>query len=360
MARLFSWAIVLFPVFLYFDICHLVAGLNVSACFKDEKDSLNATCPSGYMVRILRSFYGHSSRGACSYEENDCTHEEEQNYPCMGRESCRVNLPTRETGRRTKKCDFNYFQVEYQCVKRSEIRTICNTKQLTDQSGYISSDRYPNNVQGRFTCSLNIRVEPHRKIQLYILDLDLKGERNKNCTDYLFLNLGVNTITICNRSVNEKSFPTSKNELNLTLTMASAGKRKGLWLYYEAIPPLASTPVPKEPTKKYPTTERPVSPKLIASERNTKVAENPTVKNYQHYQSDPKPQVNNSVIFVAATAGVIGTLLFILITFLIFLVFKIQIKKKRQKVYSNFIVQNQDRKNASHNQTLSNLSNIEI
>ncbi|XP_036362872.1 uncharacterized protein LOC115215197 isoform X2 [Octopus sinensis] len=295
MARLFSWAIVLFAVFLYFDICHLVAGLKVSACFKDKKDSLNATCPSNYMVRILRSFYGHSSRGSCSYEANDCIQEDEQNYPCMGREFCLVNIPTSKTGQRKGNCSFNYFQVEYQCVNRSEVRKICTTKQLTDPSGYISSDRYPNNVQGPITCQLNIRVEPHRKIQLYILDMDLKGERNKNCTDYLDLNLGINTITICNRSVNEKSFPTSKNELNLTLKVASRGKRKGLWLYYEAIPPL-------------------------------KVTESPTVKNYQqHYQSDPKPQVNNSAIFVAATAGVIGTLLFILITFLIFLVFKIQV-----------------------------------
>ncbi|GAB1599285.1 uncharacterized protein LOC115215197 [Argonauta hians] len=355
MARLF----ILFAVFIIY-VCQLVTGLKVSACFKENKDFLEASCPAGYMVRILRSFYGQNSRGSCSYEENDCIQEDEQNYPCMGRQFCRVNLPTKETGQRTKKCDFNYFQVEYQCVKKSETVKICDTKLLTGPSGYISSARYPNNVQGPFVCDLSIRVQPHQKIQLYILDLDLKGERNKNCTDFLLMNIGTSTITICNRSVNEKSIPTSKNVLNLTLTMNSRGKSKGLWLYYEAFPSLPSTPTPIVPTKKY-TTERAVSPRLIVSDRNSKQTDKPTVRNYQHYQSDPKPAINNSVIYVAATAGVVGTLLFILIAFLIFLVFKIHIKKKRQKIYSKLMIQNQNLKNMSHNTTnISNISNIEI
>lgn len=94
----------------------------ISACLKKQKKSLDIKCPSGSMVQILRAFYGYSPSGSCQHDpnENNCTLDEEQNYPCTGRESCSINLPSGNVGRMTNRCNntnSNYFQVEYKCVK---------------------------------------------------------------------------------------------------------------------------------------------------------------------------------------------------------------------------------------------------
>ena len=95
-----------------------VSGESVSACFNNTQKSLQLNCGTGYMLRITNAFYGYSYRGQCSFSPGDCTQLEHETYPCIGRDSCSINLPSGNYGQRIPACDkySTYFQVEYSCV----------------------------------------------------------------------------------------------------------------------------------------------------------------------------------------------------------------------------------------------------
>lgn len=344
-----TWSSFLLPFILYLDIMNrTVTGAMISACLKKQKKSLDIKCPSGSMVQILRAFYGYSPSGSCQHDpnENNCTLDEEQNYPCTGRESCSINLPSGNVGRMTNRCNntnSNYFQVEYKCVKDYQTLNLCENKYLTAQSGYISTPRYPNNLHGPFSCNMKIEVLAHQQIHLHIIDLDLKSKTGSNCTDYLYIDQILNSITLCGRRSNER-IDTLQNVMNLMLTVGSKGSHKGLWLYYEAFPPL-------------PTSTPPMTTTMKLSLKNSKLS----IRNSQHYHSQPEQEKEDSMIFVAAVAsGVIGTLVFILIALLALLVFKIQRERRIKEMYISSTGRNRDMNHKSKTQTICNCATFDV
>ena len=127
---------------------------------------------------------------------------------------------------------FFFFNHAFSSFTACDTKDICKKKYLTAQSGYISTPRYPNNLHGPFSCSMKIEVLSHQQIHLHIIDLDLKSNTGSNCTDYLYIDQMLNSITLCGRRSNEKIY-TFQNIMNLSLVAGSKGSHKGLWLYYE-------------------------------------------------------------------------------------------------------------------------------
>jgi len=69
------------------------------------------------MLRIKHTFYGYSYTNSCYFRPGDCTQVEHKPYPCTGRNSCTIDLPGGQWGKKISNCDkdSNYFQVEYSC-----------------------------------------------------------------------------------------------------------------------------------------------------------------------------------------------------------------------------------------------------
>lgn len=90
---------------------------SASACF-NKATKIDIQCPQRTMLRIHRVFFGYSPENHCSYSPGDCTYTEHENYPCVGKERCSINLPSGGFGRKIPSCkqESNYFQVDYECV----------------------------------------------------------------------------------------------------------------------------------------------------------------------------------------------------------------------------------------------------
>ncbi|KAK6170206.1 hypothetical protein SNE40_018657 [Patella caerulea] len=319
-----------------------VQGVKMSACFSQEQKSLDIKCRDGYMVRILHTFYGFSPTGKCSFHDGDCILPEYESYPCVGRQSCSINLPTGTYGSLVPSCGqySNYFQVEYECVSDAETHDLCQVSTLTDQSGYISTPRYPNNFHNTLLCSVRIQAAPNQKILLYIIDMELEPKGKTDCSDLMYFNDGYHSITLCGRRSND-TFQSHGDYLLVELK-ASSGNSKGFWLYYEAFPKLPNyvptTEVPGEDDNTAPTmtsnhpyfnkpqnNRQPITSSFMSklTDRNEEITRDATSTPIPVFHDYVKNGGNSKTLPFAAIAGsVIGTLTLVLLVLLTLLAIK--------------------------------------
>ncbi|XP_071112777.1 uncharacterized protein [Haliotis cracherodii] len=311
----------------------LVHGDRLAACFNSTQKSIDIVCGAGAMVRILKAFYGFSPTDSCEYREGDCTLPEYENYPCVGRESCSINLPTGTYGSLIQSCGrySNYFQVEYECVPATVTNDICSLPQLTAQNGYISTPRYPNNYHEAQNCKTSIEVAPTQQIRLHIIDMDLEPKGKTDCADWMYFNDKFHSITLCGRRAND-TYKTYSNFLEIELQAGSDSKSKGFWLYYEAFPPLPTTTTKvigdrKKSTKQQGEsttsrllaglTDRSHNPAPMTQTATTTATPIPVYRDFV-----TQGNTKSSLPFAAIAGGVIGTLSVILIILLTLLVIK--------------------------------------
>lgn len=90
---------------------------SASACFS-RASKIDIQCAPRTMLRIHKVFFGYNAMNRCSYTPGDCIYTEHENYPCVGRETCSINLPSGGFGRKIPSCqqESTYFQVDYECV----------------------------------------------------------------------------------------------------------------------------------------------------------------------------------------------------------------------------------------------------
>ncbi|XP_067673991.1 uncharacterized protein [Haliotis asinina] len=307
----------------------LVHGDRLAACFNSTQKSIDIVCGAGAMVRILKAFYGFSPTDSCEYREGDCTLPEYENYPCVGRESCSINLPTGTYGSLIRSCGrySNYFQVEYECVPATVTNDICSHPQMTAQHGYISTPRYPNNYHKAQNCKTSIKVAPDQQIRLHIIDMDLEQKGKTDCADWMYFNDKFHSITLCGRRAND-TYKSYSYFLDIELQAGSDSKSKGFWLYYEAFPPLPTTTLigggQKSTTMQQGSSTTPrllpistdQSPPPMTQQATTTSTPIPVYHDIVT-QSNNKPSLP-----FAIAGGVIGTLSVILIILLTLLVIK--------------------------------------
>ena len=112
---------------------------------------------------------------------------------------------------------------------------ICDTHQLTEQSGYIMTPRYPTNYPDNRNCTLTIKLPyKHQKLRLYAIDLDLEAASSEvGCHDLLYMYDGFRSYTTCGSDARKELMVTMGNQLQLTFESNSEKRKKGFWLYYE-------------------------------------------------------------------------------------------------------------------------------
>uniref|UniRef100_K1R4I8 Cubilin n=2 Tax=Magallana gigas TaxID=29159 RepID=K1R4I8_MAGGI len=370
--------ILIFTV-LIMGLIDLVTGeiSSASACF-NKATKIDIQCPERTMLRIHRVFFGYSPDNHCSYSPGDCTYTEHENYPCVGKERCSINLPSGGFGRKIPSCkqESNYFQVDYECVpvaikqlsqfpsilvtrvphlslqlhlQRPSIkhgrhtatdvpkatnstymtRSICNVEDLRDQSGYLASPGYPNNYPANLDCAARIRVNPNQSVKLFVIDMDLETNVSIECTDYLYARDETRSVTLCARRANEP-IPIQWGELFIQLVSNGIENHKGFWMYYEADPPL---PKPTTPSvqRTTPDTQR-EGQAWEESEDPLPMTRTDTLKMQTKESKLP---------FVAIIGGVIGTLSFILIVLLVLLGLK-WLKERRRRMDKNRFIEVQN------------------
>ncbi|KAK3097321.1 hypothetical protein FSP39_008614 [Pinctada imbricata] len=296
------------------------------------------------MLRIRRSFYGYSQNGRCSYTPGDCTYTEHENYPCVGRQSCSINLPSGGVGRNIPSCnasESNYFQVDYECIPVSDTHDICNIHgTIRSQSGYLATPNYPNNYPSNKACSVDIRVEEHQTINLMILDMDLESNMSVQCLDWMYTMDGKRSVTLCGRRGNEPIRMLS-NTLLLKFVANGIENHKGFWIYFEATPPLTTIPPSTTTTS---TTTKATTRHTKTTKSTTSVGEIPITRKTQNIGIIDDDQLP----FAAIVGGVIGSLSFILIVLLILLAVKYWKERRRQNSKNRFIeVQNPAYRNSN-------------
>ena len=108
--------------FIYVTYCHVAGGVqhSVGSCFNTTEKYLTMTCDEGHMVKLDRVYFGRSATDSCQFIEGDCTLDvpDMENYPCVGQQSCQINLPSGDHSSYMPKCDAygNYMQTLYQCI----------------------------------------------------------------------------------------------------------------------------------------------------------------------------------------------------------------------------------------------------
>ncbi|KAL8619046.1 hypothetical protein ACOMHN_020744 [Nucella lapillus] len=315
-----------------------VAGDVLTACYDGSNKTIDIRCGRGSLVRILKTFYGFSPKGLCRYGPDDCTRQEsgEGHYQaCVGRSSC--SLPLRwveeggvllpQCGRRS-----NYFQVEYQCVPRSELQDICSTTtELKAQRGHIVTPRYPLPYgRGELACKLTILVNPSQKLRLNLISMELQARGKTDCADWLYFNDKFHSLTLCGHRSNIW-YDMNSNFLHIELQSTNLSTSQGFWLYYEADPPLPTTPpqVGVESTAEEEeerkgggrgsillTTLLPPQPPQDALSNTT------PIPIYRDNHQSNKPRGPKSLPFAAIAGGVIGTLSLVLLVLLMLLLIK--------------------------------------
>ncbi|BFZ09684.1 hypothetical protein BsWGS_12723 [Bradybaena similaris] len=315
--------------------CHVV-----SACFSSSNKSLDVDCGAGYMVHITKTFYGFSPSGQCRRLDSEagtgCTFDDQTRYPCIGHRTCSINLPTGQLGVNVPACGqrSNYFQMEYTCVLASSVSDICRTGEITAQYGYIKTPSYPANYKEQDDCSTKIVVNPNQKLNLNIIDMQLEELNKTDCTDLLYLNDKLRSITLCGQR-NNGSYSMHTNYLFIELQSRSWGRSKGFWLYYEAVPPLPSTQ--KSPvTPAVPSDDMDQAAKVkydpgkgsnsVLTTTSSRMYSNNTVFLYHKVKGSGK-----QLPFGAIAGGVIGTLSLILLVLLVLLFIKWLRERKHYK-----------------------------
>ncbi|XP_013383791.1 uncharacterized protein LOC106154093 isoform X3 [Lingula anatina] len=319
---------------------------NASICFAHPSNILNLTCSIGSMIRINKIIYGLSASGKCNYTEGDCHVTEDTPYSCVGQSHCGINLPSGDYGRYIPHCKqySNYIQVEYECIPVDWSVDICDEHKdkLFTQNGYIHSPRYPSNYPSNKDCELHIIVNPGQKIKLLALDLHIQDANGSDCEDTLYIHDNLRGSTLCGSRQNDLIFTTMANELILRFKSGvNNGRRKGLWLYFEAFPPMETTQNPTSiPTTRMPPSARP-NPKndviLTSTSRNQmKVSVKPTTNSkllssllpsfatteLKHSQKFLMQQEEATIPAAAIIGGVLGSLLLILAVLVILLIIK--------------------------------------
>lgn len=309
-------------------------GEFVSACFNNTQKALHINCGSGNMLRITKAFYGYSNSKACSFQPGDCTQAEQEAYPCLGLDTCNIILPSGSSRPKLFDCDKNstYFQVEYVCEPVTQTVDICRSSVLTNQTGYISSPRYPNNYSNKLDCLAQIIVHPSQNITLTIIDMDLEINGTYECNDWLYaFNQKKNSVTLCGQRTNEKLITLQSNDISIRFQSDGQVNRKGFWAYYQAYPPLFSS------TILYPTTTTiPSTQKLSETTTTTTMWIEPG--RISQSLGNNSTETKQKLPFVAIVSGVIGTLTFILITLLILLVYR----RRYEKQYTEYQRKSQD------------------
>lgn len=315
-----------------------VAGDVLTACYDgSSQKTIDVHCGEGAMVRILNTFYGYSEHGACSYSQGDCTLKETaESYSCVGTPTCSLPLKwAEEGGVMMPNCEHrrsNYFQVEYQCVPKYMLNDICRTSQLTTQSGYIVTPNYPlpsfydsQSPSLSLTCNVTIVVAPTQKLRLNIIRLDLMPKGKTDCTDYLYFNDKLKSMTLCGLR-NNMWYDMHSNFLHVELQATSLRRNRGFWLYYEAYPPLPTTAPPtplfEETTQKSADSRSFLMSTLQPPQRVTSGG-NQALTPIPIYRDDDRSSAGTkSLPFAAIAGGVIGTLSLVLIILLLLLLVK--------------------------------------
>ena len=112
------------------------------------------------------------------------------------------------------------------------VSDICESQQLTSQSGYIRTPSYPSNYHRQGKCSTTITAHPSQRLTLYIIDMELESRGTADCADQLYFNDKLRSITLCG-SRNNNTYHMHTNFLHIELKSSSGGHSKGFWLYYE-------------------------------------------------------------------------------------------------------------------------------
>ncbi|XP_070191149.1 uncharacterized protein [Littorina saxatilis] len=296
-----------------------VAGDVLTACYDGSNKTIDIHCGSGSMVRIIKTFYGFSAHGSCAFTENDCTLKEPQSYDCVGLSSCHVPLKgVEEGGVMLPGCHkrSNYFQVEYECVPKATMHDICSTTQLKAQTGHIITPNYPLPYHRQLNCNLTIVVAPSQKLRLNIVTMQLTAQGKTDCADWLYFNDKFHSLTLCGIRSNTW-YDMHSNFLHIELKSANFTRSQGFWLYYEADPPLPTTP-PSPPAVEESTEKTPRESSILL----TTLMPQPTPTPIPIYRDeDDKPRAAKSLPFAIA-GGVIGSLSLVLIVLLMLLLIK--------------------------------------
>ncbi|KAK2162770.1 hypothetical protein LSH36_92g06017 [Paralvinella palmiformis] len=308
-----------------------LADNRVSACFNQMKKTLQMSCSEGHMVKVNRMLEGFSEQGSCHYTEGDCTYEVKHTIiPCIGRQQCAINLPSGNTGAIMHTCGTHstYIQVEYTCVPVDSSTDICDRRQLTAQSGYIMTPRYPTNYPDNRNCTLTINLPDKRqKLALYAIDLMLEANSgNAGCDDLLYMYDGFRSYTTCGPDARKQLMVTMGNRLQLTFESNSQNRQKGFWLYYEAFPYLNKSNIINNNTTE--TAAASGHTKTPTVTMTTTVARDLSTTTQQHQRYD-----NNEDRFPIGILA--GVLVAVFVCLILLLVIVLYMRRKHQSMSDN-------------------------
>ncbi|KAK7480767.1 hypothetical protein BaRGS_00028028 [Batillaria attramentaria] len=302
-----------------------VTGDVLTACYDGSNKTIDINCGPGAMVRILKTFYGFSSHGDCAFTEGDCTLQEQESFDCVGHSACSVPLKWVEQGGVILplcKKRSNYFQVEYQCVPKSEMHDICQHTRLTTQSGHIVTPNYPMPYYRKLHCNMTIVVAHSQRLRLNIVTMELTARGKTDCADWLYFNDKFHSLTLCGKRSNIW-YDMHSNFLHIELQSTSTTRSRGFWLYYEAFPPLPTTEAPpvEESTASVGAGSSIILTTLASVETHAVTQQKPTpIPIYRG--KEEKSRGTKSLPFAAIAGGVIGTLSLVLIILLMLLLIK--------------------------------------
>lgn len=121
---------------------------------------------------------------------------------CNGKNKCEINLSINRNFLNGTQSNCNFksdrFIVNYECIP-NELNAqnslpnfdVCKSNELDNiDQGYLTSPNYPKNYNGRKFCQLKIKVKQNKRLEMYLIDMELEKTSliTANPTDYLEIN----------------------------------------------------------------------------------------------------------------------------------------------------------------------------
>nr|UCK81576.1 Gal-binding and CUB domains containing receptor 5 [Arenicola marina] len=224
-----------------------------------EWESFNATCSTDEIILIRSARYGRMSLGRCvtkNYGHIGCGTDVTSDFDsqCSGTNQCLVSVISLH-GKRSCPKDFkSYLEAGYQCISVFHPQnTTCPPSghiELTSPTGHVASTVTQETRLGTAACPWVIKVLPHQRINLTMLDFSLPPgsdpwfyqEANPTCQEYAAIREWKDTFnkTLCGGRRRESLvYQSQGNYLEISVVHPEALNGRFL-LQYEAFgcPPL--------------------------------------------------------------------------------------------------------------------------
>ncbi|CAF1315826.1 unnamed protein product [Adineta ricciae] len=167
--------VILFLSLSAFTLAH--TGYSRKSFCLDEIESyiLSLECPSNQLIKLGRIIYGYSWSNDCSYIDKDCTMDvPREDILCSSINNCTVQVV--EHPLILQDCwnlAASYVQAEYECVPDYSIQDICQSRDVTSTSGFLSTPMYPNGFLSNLNCPCSLVASPGHSVVLEIIHFHL-------------------------------------------------------------------------------------------------------------------------------------------------------------------------------------------